>query len=305
MAECGGENAGALRDAIENRKLTNADDYEEIYDLALKMGVGCKRCLVVRNANSCSRLDKENPRKDYPAFFSKNFSDPSFNPYDPNKEFMGLIVTPHIAEHKAFKDFTGPELEAAEWAYIRKTLEKCQEKLVEGCDCGAQSWIGPAIDICKDRAQEIRKKEEESLLKTELAFPPCFTGNDLTAKSYFDYFYKQVPPPPPLPRFRCHCNIKPIFDSSYSDWPPFAVLWNYWDNAKGGIASRSPMDGLKFKESKEYHYERKKPLPKSVFLSLEVDGKRIEKQIRKVIDGIMDSSWLELAAALIMKKTEQ
>jgi hypothetical protein len=153
FAKCGGQNFLNLTKLIDDRKLRVAGDIQQVYKAARDVEFGCKECLVVMSQDHNYWTSSACGRDNHPGeLYIHKFDEPNYNPYGASHYHAYLPVLP---KHKPLKDMTLPELEATEWDYIRKTLEDCQRRFE--MMTGRMSWIDPAIDICKERAGEIRK----------------------------------------------------------------------------------------------------------------------------------------------------
>lgn len=70
---CGGHNVKKLSDEINKIKSVTK---EEMYKIALLVGFGCEKCLVVQDAVG---VEKSNP-DDVGELYRQKFNDPNFNP---------------------------------------------------------------------------------------------------------------------------------------------------------------------------------------------------------------------------------
>lgn len=74
VAGCNGMNA--TKTANELKKLKEPI-LEQVYDICLKNGFGCKDCLIVQSENTYKGADNED---DFPELYKTKFQDAQFNP---------------------------------------------------------------------------------------------------------------------------------------------------------------------------------------------------------------------------------
>lgn len=74
VAGSDGMNAGKLAPEIKKRNAVLS--LEELHSLAIEVGFGCEKCLVVLGKESDFHMTED----DLPPLYRKTFSDPKFNP---------------------------------------------------------------------------------------------------------------------------------------------------------------------------------------------------------------------------------